>query len=165
MRSQSPLALDIAKSLLRLDEATGVLYWLVTVNSRAPAGRAAGCKRVKDGYIQVRVRGQIYLAHQIVWLLHHGVWPDHEIDHINGVPDDNRPRNVRRCTHSQNIANTAVRNPTGFKGVRCVRGKYLALLTHKQKQRYLGTFDTPEEASAVYLAEARRAFGAFARAS
>lgn len=57
------------------------------------------------------------------------------------------------------------RNPTGFKGVRKKRNKWESFLYSKGKGYYLGTFNSPEEASAAYLAKAREIYGEFARAA
>ena len=43
-------------------------------------------------------------VHRIVWELHHGpIPPNLEIDHINGVKDDNRIENLRAVSHQRNI--------------------------------------------------------------
>jgi len=41
----------------------------------------------------------------VAWLLIHKVWPD-EIDHINGVKNDNRLLNLRSVSHRTNMQNT-----------------------------------------------------------
>jgi hypothetical protein len=160
MRSRPPLDFVIAKQLFRLDGA-GTLFWRESVNGRALAGSMAGCNR-PDGYRQIKVRGQSYMAHQIVWLLVHGVWPDHEIDHIDRNPSNNAPTNLRKCTHSQNLANQPTKSRLGIRGVRLQRGRYQAVITVRGKQKSLGTFDCCKEAARAYQAEARRAFGEFA---
>jgi hypothetical protein len=52
---------------------------------------------------------------------------------------------------------------TGFKGVAHAKGGHFrAYITKNQKRIELGTFKTPEEAHAAYIAVARGLFGEFA---
>ena len=107
----------------------------------------------------------VYRAHRLIWLMYHGQWPPQEIDHINGDRADNRIVNLRLATASQNRANSKVykTNRCGFKGVaRTPYGRWVARI-HFEKTKYLGTFDTPEEAHAAYVRAAQAAHGIFAR--
>jgi hypothetical protein len=57
----------------------------------------------KNGYLQARVDGKMWLQHRYVWTQHHGVIPDGMvIHHINGVKDDNRLSNLALVTKSGN---------------------------------------------------------------
>jgi hypothetical protein len=49
----------------------------------------------------------------------HGRWPEHDIDHRNGVRDDNRLENLREATNAQNTQNHGRprTNPTDYHGV------------------------------------------------
>lgn len=71
------------------------------------------------GYMCVSVRNQNYRAHRLAWYCMTGSWPRGELDHINGVKDDNRWANLRMCTHQQNNHNQGIRrnNSSGIKGV------------------------------------------------
>jgi hypothetical protein len=87
-----------------------------------------------------------------------------EVDHINGVKDDNRLENLRWASRSQNQANTVHHNSTGYRGVKKnVRGGYQAKITYQGKFMGLGTYDTPEEAHNVYKTKAQELFGVFVR--
>ena len=59
------------------------------------------------------------LAHRVVWALATGAWPEVEIDHRNGIRDDNRLSNLREATRSQNKHNVGLsrRNTSGLRGV------------------------------------------------
>jgi hypothetical protein len=76
--------------------------------------------RWNKNYRFVNIDGGAYAAHRIVWALHNGFDPGQmEIDHINGNPSDNRPLNLRACTHKQNTLNIKGRkdNVSGVRGV------------------------------------------------
>ncbi len=81
------------------------------------------------------------------------------VDHINHMPLDNRRANLRICTRSQNAANRVVRQGYCFnKAV----GKFQVVICHQRKNRYVGLFDTAEEAAAAYSRENIRLRGEFA---
>jgi hypothetical protein len=89
-----------------------------------------------------------------------------ETDHINHDRSDNRRRNLRICTSSQNNANVNRRsdNTSGYKGVYFNRrdGKYVAQISVNGRQIELGHFDIIEDAARAYDKAARKQFGEFA---
>lgn len=89
------------------------------------------------------------------------------VDHINGDTLDNRRQNLRLATHQQNCFNQPLKscNTSGYKGVsrNNKRGKpWRARIRINGKETLLGTFDTPEEAHAVYCIAAAIHHGKFA---
>ena len=89
-----------------------------------------------------------------------------QIDHANGEKSDNRIENLRAADHSQNQANTANRpTESGFRGVRLVpaTGRWAARIYVAGQEIRIGTFDTPQEASAAYKTRALQEFGEFVR--
>ena len=155
-------------ALFIYDRATGILYWRVNRGARARAGDEAGTLRA-DGYRIVKIGYKLYYAHRIIWCMEMGHWPEHEIDHINGVKDDNRWSNLREATRSQNGRNskTPKTNTSGYKGVSWYKqkGKYRAKIKHNGKPIHLGYFDTAEAASRAYQRAARKYHGEFRRTS
>ena len=148
------LSADIARQLFNYDPATGLLTWSVRRRRASPGSRAGSVNH--DGYIRVKVLQSQHFAHRIAWLLQTGEWPKGEVDHRNGVRDDNRWSNLRDVDRSVNMQNQrrAQRNnvSSGLLGVRAHQtGKWQARIRHGSKQLYLGTFDTPEQAHAAYL--------------
>ena len=90
-----------------------------------------------------------------------------EVDHINGDSLDNTRKNLRLCTHKQNIRNQRVQTRVGkasrFKGVWMSKSKrWRAEICVDGKRLYLGTFDNEEDAARAYDEKAKRHFGEFA---
>lgn len=132
-----------------------------TFNTRY-AGTLAFNTPNHDGYLHgpvLSAGGKIMvLAHRLVWALSTGSWPVHQIDHINGVRDDNRICNLRdvpRTTNSQNRG-MGRNNTSGHVGVYINEGRWCAQIKDNGVRRTLGRFDNIEDAVRVRkLAEQR----------
>lgn len=77
------------------------------------------CGYVSDnGYIMVNYKRTLYRAHRICWFLHYKIQPK-MLDHKNRNKLDNRIKNLRECTKSQNAINSKKRinNKSGVTGV------------------------------------------------
>lgn len=114
-----------------------------------------------NGYLGTGIRhdGKIkrVLMHRLVFLLAHGYLPE-TVDHINGNRADNRVENLRAADKRQQQGNRLSRGYT-TRAKRNAKPRYEASCDHK----YIGIFDTPEEAQAAYMAARSMAFGEFAR--
>lgn len=130
------------------------------------AGKHAGRRR-SDGYVTVKLYGRHYQAARLAWACMKGEWPPGEVDHINGVPSDNRMENLRQATHQQNAMNRRRRsdNTSGYKGVSFNKqaGKWQATICISGRNCYLGLFASAEEAAAAYQAAAPQFHDQFAR--
>lgn len=150
-------------SVLRYDADTGQLFWKVQ-RGRCKAGELAGTP--SHGYFKIKVLKTLHYAHRLAWLLHHGEWPKHEVDHINMDRGDNRIANLRQATRSQNQMNRKTRSDIfGLKGVRQRRGasRYTAVISKDKKSIALGGYATPEAAYQAYVKAARELHGEFWR--
>lgn len=96
-----------------------------------------------------------------------GAIPGMQIDHNDGSTLNNRRRNLRHSTRSQNIANSKLRvdNTVGFKGVYRRKNRWSAQITKNGERLYLGSFKTPKLAHQAYIEAAQTLFGEFARSS
>ena len=100
-------------------------------------------------------------AHRMAWLYMTGELPTADIDHINGIRNDNRfsnLRNVSRTVNLQNRRNAGANN----KSTRIIgaypsyANKFTSRIRVHGKDQYLGTFDTAQQAHAAYLSAKRR---------
>jgi len=118
----------------------------------------------REGYLIVCLDYRSHLAHRLIWKLVTGNDPI-AIDHSNGERHDNRWSNIREATPSQNQWNKRVNssNMTGLKGVRRQpSGRYGSYIWMPNgKSRWLGTFETADEAHAAYCEAARELGGDF----
>jgi hypothetical protein len=117
----------------------------------------------KEGYLVTSVDGKLHKCHRLAWLYMTGLWPQGNIDHINGDKSDNRFENLRDVSHRQNIQNQrkAQRSnkSTGVLGTWKNGNGFAARITYNNSKIYLGTFKTLAEARAAYV-EAKRALHA-----
>lgn len=132
---------ELLRSLFLYDPVTGRLHHKAN-RRRVKAGSYADSTRRADGYRQVALRldGKQYQlkAHRVAWILAHGAIPHgKQIDHINGIRDDNRLCNLRLVTQRENDQNR--RKARGIAGIRAVANGRLtyALMVYSVTLAYL----------------------------
>ena len=156
---------ELLRKLLRY-EAGGKLFWRARTpdmfadgnytaerscnnwNARL-AGKeafASDCSGYRHGAIFCR---PLY-AHRVIWAMETGAWPEFEIDHINGVRDDNRIENLRGVTRQDNGKNMKMpcTNTSGHMGVYWdnARGKWVAYIKVRRVKIHLGYFSDKSDA-------------------
>lgn len=171
------IAIDTLRELISYDAATGELLWLprsarhfqdgkhsaahiaARWNSSYAGTPALACPE-EYGYGHGDIFNERYKAHRVAWALHHGEWPDIDIDHENGDPADNRIKNLRLATKVQNSRNQkrSAANKSGVTGVcwnpRCE--KWSAQIKFGGRKYHLGLFRDLNEAAKVRKAAERR---------
>lgn len=164
MRYQNTLRAHDVRKLFHYDKVTGVLTWRKTLSNRNPAGSRAGGPLVKKKRRTVGIFGSRYAEHRIIWVYVTGRWPRETIDHKNRDQSNNRWKNLRQATHTDQKGNYPLRrsNTSGARGVyRLKSGKWRARLKIRYVSTHLGYFRTKKEAVFYYNQAARKYFGRF----
>lgn len=170
---------ELLLQLLRYEPETGKLFWRLRAPSMFKgegesqkhsakrwnakwAGAEAFTSVDTDGYRQGAIFYRRFLAHRVIIAMVDDIWPE-EVDHINGIREDNRYVNLRAATHSDNSRNVSIRsnNRSGITGVHWHKraGKWAAMIgVGGGKSIYLGLFDNADDA-ALARKEAERQHG------
>jgi hypothetical protein len=150
---------DRLKELFHYNPDTGAF----TTRSEAPQwGRtrnAQGGVIHESGYLMISIQRRLYRAHRLAWLYMNGVWPSGQIDHINGMRNDNRWSNLRDVPHwmnNQNQRQATSKSLSGLLGVSKKRKRWEAKIGVNGQTLHLGIFDTPVEAHEAYLSAKRK---------
>jgi hypothetical protein len=163
MRYNHSIEPSILRELISYNADTGILTWNERVEKHFPnrrawkiwntryAGKPAFC-RIR-GYLRIRVTGQALFAHRVAWAIYHGRWPIDQLDHINGITDDNRIQNLREVNNAENSRNSKkpAHNKSGRIGVNYLKKnkKWRAEIGYEGSNFHLGSFDTFEAACAA----------------
>lgn len=107
-----------------------------------------------NGYVVLEIRinkkSNKLKAHQFAWyFINKEISEFHEIDHINGIRNDNRICNLRQVTHQQNQFN--IKNVKGYSWHK-KNNKWCSVIRLDSKNIYLGSHNTEQEAHNAYLA-------------
>lgn len=152
--------IDLLNKLFNYNDVTGILYNKTTRASNSIKGSKVGTL-INTGYLKTSINNNEYLVHRLIWFLNYGYFPE-QIDHINGNRLDNRLSNLRESNdklNQENIRSAQSNNKSGFLGVfnRLYKGKqrYVSKIMINGKSKWIGSFDTPEEAHAAYLEKKR----------
>lgn len=154
------LTAEYMRSIINYDPKTGVFRW----NNRA--NKLAGSIN-NEGYLHIGISYKIYKAHRLAWLIMMDKWPEFEIDHRDTNRSNNRWKNLRCATQSQNLCNRRRQknNTSGFKGVSWdkINKNWQANIHLNGRLVHLGRLDSPKEAHTVYCKKALQFRGEFAR--
>ena len=146
------------------DYRDGFLFWK-TPRKNVRVGAVAGSVDAK-GYVRIMLERKVYLAHRIVYALHHENVPNF-VDHRDGNPLNNRVENLRACTQAENAQNRKrqVNNTSGVKGVywNRAKNKWMARVMADGQREFLGYFEHLPDASKAVMAARIRAHADFSR--
>lgn len=140
-------------TVLNYNPLTGIFTWLVRTAQRVHVGDVAGCKN-GHGYVYISVAGKQYPAHRLAWFYVYGVWPPHDIDHIDMDPLNNAISNLRLATRGENEQNRRGANHNSKSGIRGVwwnkrLKKWIPQIGVGGKVMHLGCFSKVEDAVAA----------------
>ena len=135
------------KRLVHYDPLTGLFTRIVNNGGRGRVGDIAGC--IHNGYIRISIGYKRLFAHKLAWLYMKGYFPEHQVDHKNGIRNDNRWVNLRHVTKICNMQNmkTYSTNTSGYQGVAKHGNKWRSGITINKKDVFLGLYDSPLEAA------------------
>ena len=162
--TRESLTQEYLKEALDYDPETGIFRWkerprhhfkksaksnaYKTWNSRW-SGKECGRLDTK-GYLYVSINYKHYRQHRLAWLYMTGEWPAAQIDHINHMRLDNRFKNLRVVTNTENGRNSRLskNNTSGISGVRWRKDikKWSARIMVNKKEISLGSFSSKQEA-------------------
>lgn len=153
----APFDAEWLRAAFHYDPLTGVFLRRTPVKG-ARVGDVVGTR--DKGYLKVVIRYKPYALHRLAWLYITGEWPLHEIDHINGISDDNRFANLRdvpRRVNAENMRSARSHNKLGVQGVKLhpKSGRYEAYIRVHGKYKFLGCHDSAVAANAAYLTAKR----------
>ena len=131
-------------------------------NAKYP-GKKAGAV-VGNGYLMFGMCGKMHYNHRVAFAIYYGRYSFAETDHINAVKTDNRICNLREATRDQNAANTVFKY-NNLRGTKRQDGRFIAQMSVSNKNLYIGSFETEEEAHAAFCKAAERIRGEFAKLS
>ena len=154
--------LEVLNWLFRYCPITGKLYKIRRAGGRLyEKGREVTTVN-SYGYLMVGITDsnatiKSFMVHHICFYMHNEIEPLSVVDHINGIPTDNRFSNFRLVNQSLNCRNRGMmsNNTSGHTGVTWDKSKekwkaYARDNTGKSK--HLGLFDEKEEAARVVSA-------------
>lgn len=113
-KSEAALSHDFLIHVLKYCKTSGKFTWRVDRGS-ALAGTLAGSEYKK--YIRVKINGVRFAAHRLAWFYVTGSWPENQVDHRNGICDDNRWRNLRKAIGQREQQQNQKRYTTNTSGV------------------------------------------------
>lgn len=164
-------AAEYLRLCLSYDKRTGSLLWKKrprehfldqrshnTWNARY-AGREAFTTQAASGHFTGRLDDQLYLKHRVIWKLVTGDEPPVIVDHKDRDPSNNKWKNFRSASKSQNNMNS-----DRLRGVRfdANRGKWHARIQKDGRQIFLGRFDTESAARLARQSAELKFYGEFA---
>ena len=136
----------------------GKLYWkkYPGAGSKGLVGKEAGYINNK-GYRHVTIKNKKYQTHRIIWLIVKGYMPEHGLDHINGIKNDNHIDNLREASPRCNNQNACKysHNTSGVPGVSWHKQhkKWYAAIVINRKHKHLGSFSNKLDAAIARYVE------------
>jgi hypothetical protein len=111
------------------------------------------------GYIVNSIRNRANIKmHRLVMSCPTGMC----VDHINGDKYDNRKKNLRICTNTENARNHVPQKNKTISGISKTKyNKWMARIGFDGERIYLGTFDSEQKAIAARIKAENELYGSF----
>ena len=147
------------KQVFHYDPETGIFTRILRTGPTGRPGDVMAPRASNKGYVRFSVDHHLHFAQRLAWLYMTGKWPEHDIDHKDRNPANNRWLNLREATFKQNRENLGLNsnNTSGFRGVSWFRptGKWWARIGHNGKRVSLGHYKDLLSAVAARMAAER----------
>lgn len=173
---KTKLNTELVRKTLDYDQSSGDFIWLyrdesfvtnglMTDRDRKAfntkrVGKKAGCVNSTTGYLTTKFLQEQWDLHRLAFLWMGEELPE-QVDHKNGIRDDNSWLNLRPVTNHENRKNMKKpkNNTSGHIGVyrNKKRGVWAANIMINKKCIYLGSFETIEEAVVAHKKAAEEA--------
>lgn len=120
--------------------------------------------KYNQGYvIRSKWPNSSYRLHRLIMNASKGIY----VDHIDGNPLNNLRSNLRLCSNAENGRNQKLHknNTSGYKGVHWskLNKKWKVEIKINYKNKFIGLYNTKEDAAKAYNEAALKYFGEFAR--
>lgn len=149
--AQQKLSYNLLSEWLRYEPDTGHFYWRRPKRRGQPKGVSRAGHRLKTGYRRIIFDRMQVRENRLAWLFITKEWPDGEVDHINGVRDDNSAKNLRVVAREFNQNNRIFIKGDGLPGGIFFRpARYEVNMYSGGKKIYCGQFDGRDEALRAY---------------
>ena len=137
--------------LFDYNQNTGIVTRKVVVTGSGVRSYQQVSNKTDRGYLWVQVDAKRHRLHRIIWKMVYGDFDESmQIDHINGVRNDNRLSNLRLVTHGDNNKNccTFKHNTSGISGVTWHKAQrqWVSYIGLNGKRSHLGYFNHMDEA-------------------
>jgi hypothetical protein len=171
-RHNKTLTWERLNEVLYIDSDKGECYWKIAKAIRIKISDRAGTIIKKSNsknlcYRLIVIDSKQYREHIIIWFFVHKKWPTRDLDHKDRDGLNNKYKNLRLCTNSQNQGNTIEQknNTSGYKGVSWHKHskKWRAGISYKRKRIWSKGYNDPYEAYQWYCREHNKLFGEFSR--
>ena len=150
--------------LLSYEPETGRVFWKARDRTMFSSDNACNAWNAKwagkeaftatdgKGYRCGMIFNVLYRAHRIIWAMVYGD-TDLPVDHGDGCRTNNRLLNLEAKTHAENMRNQKLRTDASVHGlgvrVSANGQKWYAHIKDGEGQKYLGSFDSREQAVAA----------------
>ena len=157
MAKAKPLPpVEVLREHFSYDPETGIVTRIKAGKTRPDMLGPVG-SRVKSGHLHVKFNGKSLKLHRLAWKLQTGVEAPDFIDHRNRCPSDNRWKNLRAATRTQNGGNKIKYRGKWMAGVYPCGSKWLA----RGRAKWIGTYGTEQDAHDAYVKWHRETYGEF----